>query len=66
MVREALGMPYGGTVVFFVEGGEVKLTFLDQRIKRAQDLRHKYATGDLTVDEFIAERRVWAAREGEP
>lgn len=66
MVREALGMSAGGTVVFSVEEGEVKLTSLDQSIKRAQDLYRKYATNDFTVDDFIAERRAEAAREDAP
>lgn len=57
MVREALGMSDGGTVVFSLEDGEVKLTSLEQSIKRAQDLYRKYATSDFTVDDFIAERR---------
>lgn len=65
MVREALGMSDGGTVVFSVENGEVKLTSLDQSIKRAQDLYRKDATSDLTVDDFIAERPTEAAREDE-
>lgn len=65
MVREALGMADGGIVVFFVEDGEVKLTSLDQSIKRAQDLYRQYATNDLTVDDFIAERRAEAARKDE-
>lgn len=65
MVREALGMPDGGTVVFSVEDGEVKLTSLDHSIRRAQDLYRKYAKNDLTVDDFIAERRAEAAREDE-
>jgi hypothetical protein len=41
----------------------VKLTSLDQSIKRAQDLYRKYAMSDFTVDDFIAERRAEAARE---
>jgi AbrB family looped-hinge helix DNA binding protein len=63
LVREALGMSDGGTVVFSLEDGEVKLTSLDQSIKRAQDLYRKYATSDFRVDDFIAERRAEAARE---
>ena len=63
IVREALGMSDGGTVVFSLEDGEVKLTSLEQSIKRAQDLYRKYATSDFTVDDFIAERRAEAARE---
>ena len=64
-VREALGMADGGTVVFSVEGDEVKLTSIRQSISRAQQLYRHYATSDLTVDDFIAERRAEAAREDE-
>ena len=63
MVREALGMADGGTVVFSVEGGEIKLTSIRQSIKRAQGLYRQYATNDFTVDDFIDERRAEAARE---
>lgn len=63
MVRGALGMSDGETVVFSVEDGEVTVTSLDQSIKRAQDLSRKHATSDFTVDDFIAERRAEAARE---
>lgn len=63
MVREALGMADGGTVVFSVEGDEVKLTSIRQSIRRAQEIYRQYATGDLSVDDFIAERRAEAARE---
>jgi AbrB family looped-hinge helix DNA binding protein len=65
MVREALGMADGGTVVFSVEGGEIKLTSIRQSIKRAQGLYRQYATNDFTVDDFIVERRAEAAREDE-
>ena len=64
-VREALGMAYGGTVVFSVEGDEVKLTSIRQSVKLAQDLYRQYAINDFTVDDFIAERRVEAAREND-
>jgi AbrB family looped-hinge helix DNA binding protein len=62
-VREALGMADGGTVVFSVEGDEVKLTSIGQSIKRAQDLYRQHATQDFSVDDFIAERQAEAARE---
>jgi bifunctional DNA-binding transcriptional regulator/antitoxin component of YhaV-PrlF toxin-antitoxin module len=65
IVREALGMADAGTVVFSVEGDEVKLTSIRQSIKRAQDLYRQYTTNDDTVDDFIAERRAEAARENE-
>ena len=63
MVREALGMADGGTVVFSVEGDQVKLTSIQQSVKRAQELYRLYATKDLSVDDFIAERRAEAACE---
>ena len=56
-VREALGMADGGTVVFSVEGGEVKLTSIHQSIRHAQELYRQHAAHDLSVDDFIAERR---------
>ncbi len=63
MVREALGMADGGTVVFSVEGDEVKLTSIQHSIKHAQNLYRQYAKHDVSVDDFIAERRDEAARE---
>ncbi len=63
MVREALGMADGGTVVFAVEGNEVRLTSIQQSIQRAQALYRQHATKKLSVDDFIAERRAEAARE---
>jgi AbrB family looped-hinge helix DNA binding protein len=65
MVREALGLANGGTVVFSVEDGEIKLTSIRQSIKRAQELYRQYATNDSSVDDFIAQRRAEAARENE-
>jgi bifunctional DNA-binding transcriptional regulator/antitoxin component of YhaV-PrlF toxin-antitoxin module len=63
MVREALCLSDGEAVVFFAADGEVKLTSLDQRIKRGKGQYRKYETSDLTVDDFIAERRDEAARQ---
>lgn len=64
-VREALGMPEGGTVVFSVEGDQVKLTSILQSIGHAQTLYRRYAINDLSVDDFLADRRAEAARERE-
>ena len=57
MVREALGMADGGTVVFSVEGDEVKLTSIHQSLYR------QYATRNASVDDFLAERRAETARD---
>lgn len=65
MVREALGMADGGTVVFSVDGDQIKLTSIQQSVRRAQDLYRLHVTKDRTVDDFITERRAEAAREDE-
>lgn len=65
MVREALGLAGGGTVVFSIEGNQVKLSSIQQSVQRAQDLYRLYATKDASVDEFIAERRAEAVRDDE-
>ncbi|MDR2857361.1 MAG: AbrB/MazE/SpoVT family DNA-binding domain-containing protein [Novosphingobium sp.] len=63
MVREALGMPEGGTVVFAIEGNEVRLTSIRQSIRHAQALYRRHVTADAPVDDFLAGRRAEAARE---
>jgi AbrB family looped-hinge helix DNA binding protein len=65
LVREALGMADGGTVVFSIDGDEVKLTSIRQSIRRAQDIYRQHATSDHSVDDFIADRRAEADRENE-
>lgn len=62
-VREALGVTQGGAVVLSIEGDVVKLTSIRQSIARAQALYRQHATNDMSVDDFIAERRSEAARE---
>lgn len=64
-VRDALGVTGSGIVVLSVDGDEVKLTSMRQSINRAQALYRQHATNDLTVDDFIAERRAEAARDHE-
>lgn len=64
-VREVLGLPDGGTVVFSVEGDEVRLTSIRHSIQYAQALYRRHATRDLSVDDFLAERRAEAARESD-
>ena len=63
MVREALGLADGGTVVFSVEGEEVKLTSIHQSVRHAQSLYRQYATHSASVDDFLAERRAETARD---
>jgi AbrB family looped-hinge helix DNA binding protein len=66
IVREALGMAHGGTVVFAVDGNDVRVTSIQQSIRRAQALYREHAAKNLSVDDFIAERRAEAAREEQP
>ena len=61
--RKALGVTGAGVIVLSIDGDNVKLTSMRQSIKRAQDLYRKHATNDLSVDDFIVERRAETARE---
>jgi bifunctional DNA-binding transcriptional regulator/antitoxin component of YhaV-PrlF toxin-antitoxin module len=63
--RNALGVTGAGVVVLSIDGDDVKLTSMRQSIKRAQDLYRQHATNDLSVDDFLAERRAEAARDDE-
>jgi bifunctional DNA-binding transcriptional regulator/antitoxin component of YhaV-PrlF toxin-antitoxin module len=63
--RNALGVTGAGVVVLSIDGDDVKLTSMRQCIKRAQDLYRQHATNDLSVDDFLAERRDEAARDDE-
>ena len=61
--RAALGVTGAGVVVLSIEGGDVRLTSMQQSIKRAQDLYRQHAARDLPVEDFLAERRAEAGRE---
>ena len=61
--RNALGVTGAGVVVLSIDGDDVKLSSMQQSIKRAQDLYRQHATNDLSVDDFLAERRAEAARD---
>jgi bifunctional DNA-binding transcriptional regulator/antitoxin component of YhaV-PrlF toxin-antitoxin module len=61
--RAALGVTGAGVVVLSIDGGEVRLTSMQQSIKHAQDLYRQHASSDLSVDDFLAERRAEAGRE---
>jgi bifunctional DNA-binding transcriptional regulator/antitoxin component of YhaV-PrlF toxin-antitoxin module len=63
--RNALGVTGAGVVVLSIDGDNVKLTSMRQSIKRAQDLYRQHATNDLSVDDFLAERRAEADRDDE-
>ena len=60
--RHALGLKPGDSVQIELEDGVLRLESRAARIKRAQALVAKYASGRSLADELIAERRAEAAR----
>lgn len=57
--RQALGLHVGDEVVLRLENGEVRITTIEQAIKRAQALVRQYIPqGRALSDELIAERRM--------
>lgn len=64
-VRKRMGLENGGNLM--LKEGELglELTNFRQRVKRAQALYKKYSAGkpDITVDQFIAEKKIEAALE---
>ncbi|MGA8429478.1 MAG: AbrB/MazE/SpoVT family DNA-binding domain-containing protein [Candidatus Sulfotelmatobacter sp.] len=62
--RRALGIVSGDTVVLRLDKGELKITTLRQRLRRAQEIVRKHVPRSISlVDELIAERREAARRE---
>jgi len=63
-IREALGIDVGDKVVFRVEDGELRISTLRSRIRRAQrNVRHLAPPGTLVSEELSAERREAAKHE---
>ena len=64
-LRRRLNVLRGGTIVIREEDGRLLLESVDDAIGRAQSLVRRFAP-DVTgvVDEFLAERRAEAEREG--
>ena len=65
-LRRRLNIARGGAIVIREEEGRLLLESLDDAVTRAQALVRRFAP-DATgvVDEFLAERRAEAEREGE-
>ena len=63
--RHQLGMSVGDTVVLTCDDREVRMSTIDERIRRAQDMVARYIQpgGPSMADELIAERRAEAARD---
>ncbi len=65
-IRKALGLREGDVVLWELVDGEARLTTKRERLRRAQGLIQRYCPkmeNESVVDEFIAERRMEAARE---
>jgi AbrB family looped-hinge helix DNA binding protein len=62
--RKAMGIRAGDEVVLRIEGNELRILTLKQRIERAQRLVRRYVkAGTSLSQELIAERREAAKRE---
>jgi AbrB family looped-hinge helix DNA binding protein len=65
-IRKALGLQEGDVVLWELVDGEARLTTKRERMRRAQALIQRYCPkteNESVVDEFIAERRMEAAKE---
>jgi len=63
-IREALGMNVGAALSLRTEDGELRISTIRSRIRRAQErVRHLVPPGTLVSDELSAERREAAKRE---
>lgn len=62
-VREALGVSGAGVVVLSIDGDQVKLSTMQQSLKRAQALYKSSAIVDKSSEDFLFERRKETMRE---
>jgi len=65
-VRAAMGLERGGSVLLEVVDGELHVRNVAQALKRAQTISREIIAGreGFSVDDFLAERRREAEREG--
>jgi len=65
-VRAALGLERGGPVVLEVVEGELRVRSVAQAMERARSISRRIVAGHgaASVDDFLADRRREAAREG--
>ncbi len=63
-IRTGLGLSEGSQLGIRIDNGEIRLFDKSQALRKAQALASKYKKpNENVVDEFLAERRVQAARE---
>lgn len=64
--RKAVGLERGGDVVLELAGNEIRVRAVDEVVARAQELTRRLlaSKSGTSVDDFLAERRREAEREG--
>ncbi|MGA2205748.1 MAG: AbrB/MazE/SpoVT family DNA-binding domain-containing protein [Terracidiphilus sp.] len=63
-IRKALGMDPGGTLDLRVEDGELRISTMRSRLRRAQERVRKYVPAGVSLsEELSAERREAAKHE---
>ncbi|MEK0085276.1 AbrB/MazE/SpoVT family DNA-binding domain-containing protein [Benzoatithermus flavus] len=63
-IRRQLGLEKGGTVVLKVENGEVRMTTLEETVRRIQERMRKLTQGkNISVADFLAWKKEQAALE---
>lgn len=64
-VRKRMGLENGGKLILSESELGLELTNFRQRVKRAQALYKRYSAGkaDMSVDDFIAEKKAETAQE---
>ncbi len=63
-IREAMGIGVGDALDWRVEDGEMRISTIRSRVKRAQErVRHLVPPGTLVSEELSAERREAAKHE---
>ncbi len=66
-VREAMGVQGGAKLILTLDGDEVRLSPMHHGISRARELYRQHATADRSTEDFLAERKMEAARDsGDP
>ena len=65
-LRAALGLEHGGSVIVEVVDGELRMRSVVQALERARAISREIIAGreGFSVDDFLAERRREAEREG--
>jgi bifunctional DNA-binding transcriptional regulator/antitoxin component of YhaV-PrlF toxin-antitoxin module len=63
--RKAIGLERGGDVIVELDGHDLRIRTVDEVVVRAQEILRRALAGqpEVTVDDFLAERRREAGEE---